>query len=422
MVQTFWPVEHPLLAVELARVASDARSEPAPGSLSSWHHFSSLRTSGGRKRRRCSSVPCANSAGRGAVQPERVEPAEVERCEDGLRDPRLRGARGRGRRTPPARSRPRARCRRTSGTTPRTRRGSAPCRIAARPPARGGVPPRTGHVRVATHSSTTAADVVVGRRPVQAGKWARRTVMHRGRTVRERQRGGMADGRDHRRRRGRLRARVGIARPHTQPPHYRFPNEDTFRHVAEAYGDDNPLWSEPEYAADHPLGRADRVTAPGRGRHPDRRGRGHRARRRRRGAAPGRPDPRRARVLLRAAPGSGGRRCGPAGGWCAATRSSACTTSSSDFAERAIHEWTAEVFASRDPDEVLAAQYRLMIRTDRTKAEQRGEERRDRHRAVHRRADRRDRRGVGRGARAAGAAASRGSGRTSRRATRSARS
>ncbi len=43
----------------------------------------------------------------------------------------------------------------------------------------------------------------------------------------------------------------------------------------------------------------------------------------------------------------------------------------SDFAERAIHEWTAEVFASRDPDEVLAAQYRLMIRTDRTKAEQR---------------------------------------------------
>ena len=46
----------------------------------------------------------------------------------------------------------------------------------------------------------------------------------------------------------RLRARVGIARPHTQPPHYRFPNEDTFRHVAEAYGDDNPLWADPDYA------------------------------------------------------------------------------------------------------------------------------------------------------------------------------
>jgi hypothetical protein len=44
----------------------------------------------------------------------------------------------------------------------------------------------------------------------------------------------------------------------------------------------------------------------------------------------------------------------------------------SDFAERAIHEWTAEVFGTRDPDEVLAAQYRLMIRTDRTKATTRG--------------------------------------------------
>ncbi len=43
----------------------------------------------------------------------------------------------------------------------------------------------------------------------------------------------------------------------------------------------------------------------------------------------------------------------------------------SDFAERAIHEWTAEVFATRDPDEVLSAQYRLMIRTDRTKAQER---------------------------------------------------
>ena len=40
-----------------ALVASDARSEPAPGSLKSWHHFSSLRTIGGRNRSRCSSVP-----------------------------------------------------------------------------------------------------------------------------------------------------------------------------------------------------------------------------------------------------------------------------------------------------------------------------------------------------------------------------
>ncbi|OBA74043.1 hypothetical protein A5633_21060 [Mycolicibacterium elephantis] len=46
----------------------------------------------------------------------------------------------------------------------------------------------------------------------------------------------------------RLRATIGIAVPHPQPPHYRRPNEDTFRIVAESYGDANPLWSDPEYA------------------------------------------------------------------------------------------------------------------------------------------------------------------------------
>ena len=46
----------------------------------------------------------------------------------------------------------------------------------------------------------------------------------------------------------RLRATIGIAVPHTQPPHYFRPNEDAFRHVAESYGDANPLWSDPEYA------------------------------------------------------------------------------------------------------------------------------------------------------------------------------
>ena len=46
----------------------------------------------------------------------------------------------------------------------------------------------------------------------------------------------------------RLRATIGIAVPHTQPPHYFRPNEDAFRHVAQSYGDANPLWSDPEYA------------------------------------------------------------------------------------------------------------------------------------------------------------------------------
>lgn len=46
-----------------------------------------------------------------------------------------------------------------------------------------------------------------------------------------------------------MRATIGIAVPHTQPPHYVRPNEDCFRHVAESYGDANPLWTDPEYAA-----------------------------------------------------------------------------------------------------------------------------------------------------------------------------
>ena len=43
---------------------------------------------------------------------------------------------------------------------------------------------------------------------------------------------------------------------------------------------------------------------------------------------------------------------------------------SSEFAERAVHEWTAEVFREADGP-VLSAQYRLMIRTERTKARER---------------------------------------------------
>jgi hypothetical protein len=42
----------------------------------------------------------------------------------------------------------------------------------------------------------------------------------------------------------------------------------------------------------------------------------------------------------------------------------------SEFAKRAIHEWTAQVF--RDDDAVFAGQYRLMIRTEREKAQERG--------------------------------------------------
>jgi hypothetical protein len=33
------------------------------------------------------------------------------------------------------------------------------------------------------------------------------------------------------------------------PPYYTFPTVDTFRNVAVAYGDDNPLWCDPQYGA-----------------------------------------------------------------------------------------------------------------------------------------------------------------------------
>jgi acyl dehydratase len=169
----------------------------------------------------------------------------------------------------------------------------------------------------------------------------------------------------------RLRARIGIARPHTQPPHYRFPNEDTFRHVAEAYGDDNPLWCDPEYgratrwagaiASPHLVGGDTLI-----------------------GEDEVAEIPAEHRELLRGDPIRGAHAfyAGSFREWWAPLRPGRQVVrrnalvgvhdKASEFAGRAIHEWTGEVFATRAPDEVLSAQYRLMIRTDRTKAEERG--------------------------------------------------
>ena len=135
VVQTFWPLTTHSSPSSSARVDSDARSDPAPGSLKSWHQISSARTIGGRKRSRCSSVPWANSAGAALWMPERVQPAEVVRAQLGLDEPGRGAAAGRDRRTPPARSARPARSGRTPDTRPRNRRADAPPGSPACPPA-----------------------------------------------------------------------------------------------------------------------------------------------------------------------------------------------------------------------------------------------------------------------------------------------
>ncbi len=62
-VQIFWPVSRQPPAAGSARVVSPARSEPAPGSLNSWHQMISPRKVAGRKRACCSGVPYWTRAG-----------------------------------------------------------------------------------------------------------------------------------------------------------------------------------------------------------------------------------------------------------------------------------------------------------------------------------------------------------------------
>lgn len=164
-----------------------------------------------------------------------------------------------------------------------------------------------------------------------------------------------------------LRARIGIAHRNPQPPHYLRPNEDAFRHVAESYGDDNPLWSDPDRESpwggpiappalvggdtivgeDEDLDLDDATRArlkgdPLRGVH------AFYASSVREWWAPLRPGKRvfRRNALVGA------------------------IDKQSDFAERAVHEWTAQVFRDEEGT-VLAGQYRNMIRTERKKSRER---------------------------------------------------
>ncbi|HEY1739165.1 MAG TPA: hypothetical protein VGI86_10660 [Acidimicrobiia bacterium] len=168
-----------------------------------------------------------------------------------------------------------------------------------------------------------------------------------------------------------LRARIGVTQPHPQPPHYRVPNEDAFRHVAEAYGDDNPLWCDPDYAtasvwggpvAPPHLNGGDTLIGENEVEQLD-------------------AD---AKALLRGDPirGAHAYYAGSFREWWAPLRAGmrvlrrnalvGVHDKQSEFAARAVHEWSGEVFAARDPSVALNAQYRLMIRTERDKAESRG--------------------------------------------------
>jgi acyl dehydratase len=167
----------------------------------------------------------------------------------------------------------------------------------------------------------------------------------------------------------RLHERIGVARPHSAPPHYRSPDEDAFRHVAEAYGDDNPLWCDPSYgdstrwggpiASPHLVGGDTLIGEDEVTRISDEK-----------------------RDLMKGDPlggvhafysGSFREWWNPLRPRQSIVRRNALIgvhDKEGQFAGRAVHEWFGEVFAVRDGP-VLSGQYRLMIRTEREKATER---------------------------------------------------
>ena len=168
----------------------------------------------------------------------------------------------------------------------------------------------------------------------------------------------------------RLRARIGVTQPHPQPPWYRDPGTDAFRHVAEACGDDNPLWCDPTYGpttrwggpiAPPHLNGGDTMIGENEVTHLD-------------------PD---TKALLKGDPLKGAHAyyAGSFREWWAPLRPHTSVTrrnalvgvhdKRSEFADRTVHEWTAEVFGA--PDHMLSAQFRLMIRTDRKTVEDKGD-------------------------------------------------
>ena len=167
----------------------------------------------------------------------------------------------------------------------------------------------------------------------------------------------------------RLRARINIPEPWPQPPHFRVITTDTFRLAAEAYGDDNPLWCDPTYGESTRWGGPiappalvggdtlvgeDEVTEI----------------------------PQDKKTLMQGDPLRGVHAfyASSAREWWAPMRPGVRVSrrnamvgvldKPSDFAERAVHEWSAQVFREVDGP-LLSAQLRNMVRTERTKARER---------------------------------------------------
>jgi acyl dehydratase len=167
-----------------------------------------------------------------------------------------------------------------------------------------------------------------------------------------------------------LRRRIGQPEPHPVPPQYRRPNADAFRNVARAYGDDNPLWCDeaaaqrsywlgliasPVLVGGDSLIGEDELTAAERAAHEGMRG-----------------DPLRGVHAFYAA--SEREWWGPLRPDLRVQRRNALVgvlDKGSEFAGRAIHEWTAQVFAD-ETGSLLGGQYRLMIRAERRKAREKG--------------------------------------------------
>lgn len=158
--------------------------------------------------------------------------------------------------------------------------------------------------------------------------------------------------------------------PHPQPPWYREPNTDAFRHVAEAFGDDNPLWCDPDYGPTTVWGGP--IASPNMNGGDTLVGENEVTK----------LDPE-TRALVKGDPLKGAHAyySGSHREWWQPLRPGmrvfrrnalvGVHDKRSAFADRSVHEWTAEVFATTD--RVLSAQYRLMIRTDRRHVERKAD-------------------------------------------------